>query len=106
MINDNNKIDKVFVNYFPNYFKPSEKVNKEEEFIINDSFAKQQEINKNPNLNLDKKARDKNNIKSNVPVNLSMEDNEKVTEVKNSKVFGPTNLPQNIERMYINPRYL
>lgn len=104
-INDfNNPIDKTFINYFPNYLKKDQMKEQQE---IEDIFLT------NENKNLTVKEEVKNNVnktveknEQSVPVNLFMEDNvNKVSSTKNLP-FGPTNLPKNVEELYINPRYL
>lgn len=104
-INDfNNPIDKTFINYFPNYLKKDqikEQQDIEDIYLINENknLTVKEEVKNNVNKTVEKNEQS-------VPVNLFMEDNvNKVSSTKNLP-FGPTNLPKNVEELYINPRYL
>jgi len=110
--------DKIeFVNYFPTYFQgPLPQNTKEEEFIINDSFYQQTHPNSphSSQLNaqtienektLDNKI-DKTD-KNTIPVNLMIEEGEEIKSgINNKGPFGPTNIPTDLNQLYINPRYL
>lgn len=105
-INDRSK----FINYFPNYLpqknneKPIQDI-----FLFNNTNSVENldkndfEINSQNKLSEDKKGINS----SNIPVNLFIEE-EKELFINNkvNKPFGPTNLPKDINEIYINPRYL